>query len=704
MTTAAPAAPHRRRITLVGVVLLLVLAGVIAWGPRWTARLQAAWFDACQVVVPRQPVSMPVTVVVIDERSLARYGQWPWPRTLLAELIGRIGHDGPLAIGVDILMPEPDRLSPEQILQSARRDDPVLAGRLAALPTNDGVLADAIARQPVVLGYAGLPTATDAKPLAPPFMIVDRGGAGDDAAPGTLAFAGALVNVPQLDRAAAGHGLLSASPEDATIVRRAPLVARVADRFVPSLAAEMLRVALGPPAFRLFARGPGVGALGIADLTLPTEPDGQVRLHFARLDGRRDVSASDVLAGRVDPALFQRKLVLVSVTALALGDWLQTPLGERMPGGEVHAQLLENVFDQSWLTRPRTAAWWEAALFVALGLVLVYATPRWKPARSALLALACVLVMLAAGFAAFAAHRVLLDAAVPSVALLLLFGCLLLLTLGEATRQRRALERAIQAQREEAAYMAGELQAAQRIQAGFLPRAGAFADPRAEIAAAMQPAREVGGDLYDFFARDRDRLFFLVGDVAGKGLSASLFMAMGKALTKSVALRDADATTSDILRAADREIARDNAESFFITAVAGTLDLRTGVLEYCNAGHENPFVLRPDQGDCARLPDGAGPPLCTVDDFAYVSGRYAMAAGEVVCVVTDGVGDAQAPGGARYGVPRLLTLLTGLARPGVSAPAVVEAVRGDVAAFAADAEPADDVTVLALRWNGVSGR
>lgn len=691
--------PHRRRITLAGLVLLAALAALIAWGPGWTARLQSAWFDAYQVATPRRDAAMPVELVAIDERSLARHGQWPWPRTLLAELVRVIERQRPAAIGIAILMSEPDRLSPEHLLIAARRNDPALASRLELLPSNDSVLAKAIAEGPVVLGFVGTTDATEAQPLSPPILVVDRtrGGAGSLAVPG---FGGALVNVPELDRAAAGHGIFSSGFSD-DAVRRAPLIVRIGERLAPSLATEMLRVALGASDLRVYARGPAVESIGIGTLTLPTDASGQVRLHYAKYDGRRRVvSAVHVLDGSVEPGRFERKLVVVGVTGLALGDMV-SPLGERMPGAEVHAQLLENLYEQSWLTRPRWAPALEAALFVVLGLVLVYATPRWKPARAAVLAAACVAVPLVAGVAAFAWQRLVFDAAVPAVALSLLFGVLLVLTLAETTRQRGVLERAIHKQREQAAYIAGELQAASRIQLGFLPRPDALAsDERVEVAARMTPAREVGGDLYDYFMRDRDCLFFLVGDVAGKGLSASLFMAVGKALYKSVTMRSGEATVSEIMQAANAEISRDNPEMFFITGVAGIVDLATGMLEYCNAGHENPIVLSATQGACERLTDGAGPPLCAVEGFAYRSGHRQMAPGEVLCVVTDGVADARDTHGTRYGMPRVLDLLARLAGPAVRASAVVDAVAADVKAFVGHAEPADDLTVLAVRWNG----
>ena len=703
---AQPEAPDRRRITLVGLALLVVLTAVIALGPRVTARLQSDWFDAYQMVLPRQAASTSVVVVEIDERSLARYGQWPWPRTLLAQLVREIERHGPSAIGIDLLMPEPDRLSPEHLLESARRDDPILSSRLDPLPSNDSILARAIAAGPVVLGLAGTLEAGKAEPAAPPFLVTDRA-RGSDKGRGTASkvprFGGAVVNVPELDRAAAGHGVLSAGSSD-DVIRRAPLVVRIGDRLVPSLATEMLRVALKSPDVRLHARGPDVESASIGALILPTEADGQVRLYYAKRDLSRIVSAVDVLDGRADPANFSHTMVLVGVTGLALVDYVQTPLGDRMPGSEVHAQLLDNLMDQAWLTRPEWAAPAEAIAFAMLGLLLVYATPRWRPGRAALLAIACIASLLIVGFGVFAWRHLVFDAAVPSVGLVVLFGVLLLLTLAEATRQRRALERVVQRQREEAAYIAGELGAAKRIQAGFLPRADVLADDaRVEIAARMTPAREVGGDLYDWFRQDGDRVFFLVGDVAGKGLSASLFMAVGKALYKSVTLRSRNASVGDIMQAANVEISRDNREMFFITSVAGMLDLESGVLDYCNAGHEDPVVLSPASRGCTRLEEGAGPPLCTVDGFAYASARHRMQPGEVICIVTDGVPDAQDPAGARYGMPRLVALLERLARSEVTATAVVDAICADVEAFTAGAEPTDDLTVLALRWNGARG-
>jgi adenylate cyclase len=698
---AASEATGSRRIWLVGLLALALLTPIVGKAHAWNARLQSFWFDSFQMITPRKIESTPAVVVEIDERSLKALGQWPWPRTILAELIRDIEKYQPSAIGVDIVMPEADRLSPHQLLQHARQNDPVLAAKLDSLPSNDTDLAASIGAGPVVLGLLGMPDATRRTLRAPPFVVTDPGRREGNAiaAPNVEHFAGALPSIDELDGAASGHGLISVNDPARGVIRRVPLVASINGTLTPALAMEMLRVALHAPALRLHVAGSDVHAVSVGNFTAPTEDDGSVRIYYSARDSRRSLSARDVLEGRVDPQRLEGKLVLVGMTGLALTDYQNTPLGEPMPGSEIHAQLLENLFDQTWLTRPAWAPTFELMVFVLLGLLLVWATPRWKPRNAALLATACVLLPALAAYAMFRSQRQLYDAATTGLGLLILFSVLLVLTLTEATRRRKSLERVVQAQRLEAAYIEGELEAAQRIQTGILPHAESLRDElRIDLAAAMRPAREVGGDLYDFFLLDANRLFVLIGDVAGKGLSASIFMAISKSLYKSAALSRPDATISELMRAANAELSRDNPEMYFVTVFAGILDLATGELAYCNAGHDNPYVLDVTRQALLRLEQGAGPPLCTVENFAYASGRHRMQHGDLICLVTDGVVDAQSPASDRYGSKRLRSLLARLATGGTTARAVVDAVDAEVRSFVGVADAADDVTVLAVRW------
>ena len=384
-----------------------------------------------------------------------------------------------------------------------------------------------------------------------------------------------------------------------------------------------------------------------------------------------------MLSGKAAPELLRDKLVLIGVTGLGLLDFQATPLGERIPGVEIHAQILEQMFDGVYLRRPTGAALIEAALLAAAGLAFVLLVPRVRAAVSALLLAVVLIFCTITGLFAFKAGLVL-DVAGPALGTLVVFGALLTATLAEL--------------REAQARVAGELEAARRIQMGLLPapRRLFAREARFALDAGLEPARTVGGDFYDCFMLDDRRLFFAVADVSGKGLAASLFMALAKSLLKSIALRGGK-DPGAILRQASAEIARDNPESFFVTAFAGVLDARSGVLEFCNAGHEPPYLCRPGAAP-ERLEHPGGPPLCVVEGFAYACDRRTLAPGETLYVVTDGVTEAMNGAGAFYGAARLRAVL--------ERQADIAAVREDVQRFAGGAEQADDVTLLCVRWNG----
>jgi serine phosphatase RsbU (regulator of sigma subunit)/CHASE2 domain-containing sensor protein len=682
------------------VLLLLLLAVVLAPELFGLGFIRLAAFDAYQRWAPRPRHSAPAVIVAIDEESLRRHGQWPWPRTWLAQLVSRVAEAGPAAIGIDIVMPEADRLSPGRLPEFVPGMGQDLVQRLLSLPSNDAVLARTLQASPVVLGLAGLEGE-----VAGPRRNVRRvpvRTVGADPRPLVRRFDATLQSADEIDRVVKGHGLLSVDTERG-VVRRMPLIATVGDALVPAFGIEMLRVAAGEPLLTVRTGARGVEAVGIGALWVPTEPDGSVRVHFARPDQERFVSAADVLAGKVEPRLLERKLVLIGVTALGLSDYQATPVADRMPGVEIHAQLLENIFDTDLLSRPRTVVWAEAGLLLTGGLVLILLMPRSSALASVAMYVLMVLAIGLAGIVLYLERGILFDAASPSLALGALFTSMLVATLAETERHRQALRRQVEVQREHAARLAGELEAARRIQMGSLPDAAtAFpGETRLDLYAFLEPAREVGGDLYDFFALDRDRLCFLIGDVSGKGLPGSLFMAVSKALYKSAALRGVGPVDA-VMRAADLEISRDNGEGLFVTMLAATLDAESGLLAYCNAGHEPPYLLPNDGRPLARL-TGGGPPLCVLERYPYAVSARRLAPGDTICLVTDGVLEAMSPKAEAYGRTRFEALLEKVGRA-TTAAEVGEAIRLDVSRFADGVEQSDDLAILVLRWKGPSER
>ncbi len=675
------------------------------------ATLRQALFDGYQRIFPRVRQAQTVAVVVIDEKSLKSVGQWPWPRNRLADLIDAVAAFKPLAIGLDIYMPEADQTSPERVADNLGASPAGLSAALRQLPAHDARLAQALAQSPTVLGAAGFTfqtLSTSAGMRTRPVLAQ-----GADPLPYVRSFPFVLASLPQLQAAARGQALVSI--EEVAVVRRIPLVAALGEVVVPSLGMEMLRVASDSSAVEMQVDSHGVRSVSVADLAIPTQAAGEVWLHFApqaQGAGFRNISAVDLFSGRVSADAVADKLVLIGLTGLGLNDRRVTPLGESVPGIEIQAQLIESLLDKRFLLRPWWMKWVELGLLLAVGSVMVWRGPdalRRLPGREPAHAprvgwwvIGICLFMLLLGLALFHWTGWLFDGAGMSIGFAGLLASLVSSTTLEVEHENRRLALEQQSLREQAARLAGEMEAARRIQMGSLPNAQtAFPlERRFVIDALIEPAREVGGDLFDFFMIDDHRLCFLIGDVSGKGVPASLFMAVTKALSRSFATR-LPGGPAEIVSAANLDLSRENVETLFVTMLLGVLDVDTGTLALVNAGHEGPWCLAQDGALRQIVPQASegGPPLCVVDDFTYPVQTTQLCAGDRLCMVTDGITEAMDSENQLFGSARLRAALAGLpAAP--TAREITAQVRGQVGQFVAGAEPSDDLAILVLHWIG----
>ena len=679
------------------VAILLLLATLSLNLPEHSPLEVArhALFDAYQTYLPRERLSGPVTIIGIDEHSLRALGQWPWPRSRLAAMIERIAALRPLAIGLDIIMPEHDATSPEALARTLPPGQAALKQALAALPTNDSVLAAALRAAPVVLGAAGFQEATPATSRGLRVWPVTTKGA--DPLQYVRRYPVVLASLPELQAAAHGQGLLSAD-EERGVVRRVPLIGAIGDTLVPTLSLELLRVAIGAQSVEVETGAHGVTGVAVGDLRVPTDPHGEAQVHFSRFLPERYVSALDVMRGRLPADMLANKLAIVALTGLGLTDYKTTPRGDYVPGVEYHAQLIESFFDGHFLLRPFWAHAAETALQAAAGLLLIWVVPALRPRAAAFLATAALALLFAAGFAAFRWGGLLFDAGSIALGVAIALASLAATAYIEADRGRREAEQALRAEREAAARVAGELEAARRIQLGTLPQAAAAFphESRFELASILEPARAVGGDLYDFFRLDERHVFVLIGDVSGKGVPASLFMSITKALSKSVALRQRPDLRS-VLTQTNVEIARENPEALFVTVFAAVLDADSGTLEYWNAGHDAPLLKSAQLGSLESA--HGGPPLGVLDEFDYGSDRATLFPGDTLVLFTDGVTEAINAAGEFYGRQRLETVLA-RASADTTAKDLLQMILDDLREFVGAAEPSDDVTLLVLRWHG----
>ncbi|GGB56275.1 CHASE2 domain-containing protein [Blastomonas aquatica] len=682
-SSSAAALPSRTLwlAALAGFALAALLS--LALSPR----AQNTVFDGWQWLAPRDLSASDVRVVAIGDESLDVIGSWPWPRRVFATLTQRLTEGGASAIGFDIIFAEPDAVSPSRFSRLYPPDSPATEAWLDGLGSMDDEFADAISTAPVVLGRAGVTlggadpagltqwaTITGKPPAAlPRFPLVQR-------------------NLETLEQRAPGFGLLNGKPDSDGRVRGVPLVLQTGEAVVPGLALELARVALEQQSGADTEITMAPGSVRIGDRTIPVDESGRMRLHFAEIPQAHVYSAIEILSEDFDLSQLRGKTVIVSLTAEGSPDIVATPLGSEMFGVLVQAQAADAIRRGGWLVRPMwsKAAEWIAG--VALAVILLLLAARQTRGRMTWAVLAgAVLVLPMASWLLFSLADTLFDPLRPlllgSGAALAVFGALF-----REARRERAVLRDAQSRSE------GELGAARAIQLGMLPDRAALAklDPRIDIAAQLEAAKSVGGDFYDIIPLDSDRVVILIADITGKGVPAALFMALSKALSRSVMLRSPGdlADTAAMLNA---ELMRDSGDQLGLTMLLCLIDLATGRVEMVNAGHDNPLRIT-TAGEVIDEPLEGGPPFCIMD-YPWPAEHLTLLPGEALVLITDGVTEAQNRQEQLFGTKRTRDALVA---DQSSAAAMVATLCGEVRTFEDGTDPSDDLTVVAFRYLGAN--
>ena len=422
------------------LALLIALAALRIADPAPVQELRVRVFDFFQVLHPRVAAQRPVVIVDIDEKSLKTIGQWPWPRTKIADLITRLTQMGALVIGFDVVFPEFDRMSPALAANSFRDLDDATREKLRALPSNDDVFADAIKNSRVVLGESGLPFAV-AQPAGTP-VPVGIASLGANPRPFIFNFPGLLRNVPVLEQAASGRGLFTIRTERDGIVRRVPMVMQAQGAIMPSLSLEMLRVVSGASTLLIRTDQAGLQSVAVPGFVIPTDPNGQLWVNFAPHDEARYVSAADVLDGKMPADRVNHRLVLIGTSAVGLLDSKTTPLDPVVPGVEVHAQVLENILSKSVLSAPNYAIGGELLAAILLGLIIVWLAPILNPAWLLVFGAAIIALSVGASWYLYVQDQLLIDFTYPFLSSLLVYLTLMFANYMSEQAQRRRIRSA----------------------------------------------------------------------------------------------------------------------------------------------------------------------------------------------------------------------------------------------------------------------
>jgi adenylate cyclase len=424
------------------LALLIAFVGLRVLDPGPIQELRVRTFDTFQVLDPRIKTARPVTIIDIDERSLAdpRLGQWPWPRTRVADIVTTLSRLGAVVIAFDVVFSEPDRLNPDIAADTFRNLDEATREKLRSLPSNDRIFADAIRNSRVVLGESGGPDVhadLDKNLPVTGFAMV-----GEEPHRFLFQFPGLLRNVRVIEEAAAGRGLFTVVPERDGIVRRVPMLMLAQDIMMPALSFEMLRVASGSGTILTKTDDAGIKSIGVKGFQIPTDRNGQLWVHYAHRDPSIYVSAVDVLDGRVPPDKIEGKLVLVGTSAIGMNDIKTTPVSPVMPGVEIHAQVLESALTGAVLSQPSYGIVIEFAGAVLLGLLVIAFAPNLGPAKLVALGALFASLLVGTSWYFYIHDRLLVDFTYPLLSTTAIYLTLIFSSFVREQAQRRQIRSA----------------------------------------------------------------------------------------------------------------------------------------------------------------------------------------------------------------------------------------------------------------------
>ena len=432
-----------RLLALIPWACLALIVALRVWDPVPVQLLRDIAFDTYQRTKPREQKAAEslVRIIDIDDESLARHGQWPWPRTLMAALVERLTAARVGVIGFDVVFAEPDRLSPGRLVKSWPKtpETEELLARAASLPDNDRIFAAAIAKSRVVTGFFIANEGGRA-----PALKAGYGIAGENPLRAVFGGVSAIPTLPELEAGALGNGALNWFPERDQVVRRMPAVIRVGDQLYPTLFAELLRVGQGASSYKIRSvqAGRAIEAIQIGRAAVPTDADGRLVVYFAPRRSIVTIPAWKVLAGDFKAEDVEGRIAIVGTSAAGLLDIRATPLNPATPGVEVHAQAIEQVASGTYLLRPDFSDSVEHLFVVALCAFVILMVPRIGAAWAGVIGFGGAVLAVGLAWTAFTRFGWLIDPVAPALAIALVFIVTTLVVYFRTERERRQVRSA----------------------------------------------------------------------------------------------------------------------------------------------------------------------------------------------------------------------------------------------------------------------
>ncbi len=663
---------------LIFLLILILLIILKSFNPNFIKSISFLSFDIYQKTFPIKKNDSNVIIIDIDEKSLSKFGQFPWNRSVFSKIIENVNEANPKAIGFDVFFSEKDKQSPDEIIKSYNILDKYVDNYLVNIKGHDENFRQQLEKSKSVLAVLGSNVSShgsyDRKAKA---KFLSKGG---DPKKYTFNYPYSIGSLESLEKSTKGLGSISFLDQTDGIIRSLPLIVRLNKKIYPTLGLEMIRVGENQKNLYVELDEVGIKRISVRPHKILTDPNGIFWIRYKESLKQQYISASSVFEGNFDKTRFENKFVLIGASAQGLFDLVKNPLGVTIPGVEVHANVIENILDQSYLIRNPNIYVFELLFSIIVAFVTFFLSQRIKPKYSLSIFFTSLIAVIIIGFSFFILRSELIDVSYPIFMLTITFLTGLYFRFIE--ENKIALENL-----QKEAKLLKERELAGDVQKSLFPDISKFEN---FIYARNIPAKDVSGDYFDVINVGKDEYYFTLADVSGKGVKAGMYMA--KASSTFRTLSNLSFPLEKVVYLANNEIVEAKFKGMFVTAVFGKINIKTKDVTFINAGHESIMVF--DRNKNFEFIKSELPPIGIIKYFSesMVKSKTINLNEKTFVVYTDGVTEGYLQNGQELGAEGVERIVKSLDI--VSPKNIVDKITSELN-WGAD-KLRDDITCLAL--------
>ena len=624
---------------------MLFLIGLKTVNPSFVKAISFLSFDLYQKIIPLKKKSSEVVIVDINEKSLEKFGQFPWNRSIFAKIIENINPAEPKAIGFDIFFSEKDKQSPEEIIKSYNLI-PTDVAEIQNIRGHDEIFREQLEKSNSVIAVLGSNVSSHGSyDRSAKAKFFSKGG---DPKEFTFSYPYSIGSLEKLEKSAKGLGAISFLDQMDGIVRSLPLILRFNNKLYPTMGLEMIRVGSKQKNIFIELDEVGIKKLSVRPFKISSDPNGLIWIRYKQPQKDQYISASSVYDKKFEEDFFKDKYVLIGASAQGLFDRVKTPLGVTMPGVEVHANVIENILDNSYLVRNPKVYIVELLFSIIIAFITFYFSQNIKPKYSLLIFFSSIISVILIGFTFFFLRSELIDISYP------IFMVTVIFLAGLYFRFLKENELAI-SNLQKQAVLKKERELAGEVQKSLFPEIKRF---EKFIHAKNIPARDVSGDYYDIIEINENEFYFTLADVSGKGVRSGMLMAKASSVFRTLA--NLSLPLEKIVYIVNNEIVEAKFKGMFITAVFGKMNVLNGEIEIVNAGHESIMLF--DESKNFEFIKSDLPPVGIIKypTEKMVKKRNLNIRDKTFVVYTDGVTEGYLKNGKELGVEGVKKIISNI--------------------------------------------